>query len=536
VDFAGPTTATYVAVGAGSPEGIHAELRDGRTVTTDLAAAHRYISVRGDQSSEVMRAQLLIDDPRLSALTLFDTPGTGNTNSVYGGLILDALDEATALVFVCPAGSKISTAERDFLAKAGRRIDRIVFVLTKIDEHPQWRESLRENEETVRADESRFPDDRFADIVFLPVSAQKSLNPRLRKRSGIDELWAQLQGIADTHIHLTQLNELRTVKSTLRDTFGLVGQRLKAMNEAETGNEAAIIDEQVRALAEQDKAWRSALTLEVQQARAAVQALQQMRIMQLRTDYQTRLAEATPEVIAESEARLVADLCAMQLRAHKDVREHTAEIARRFLAGIPDTDTAIEMVESQLPDPEKSLSSYLSERPPTPTNPMDKFTNIQTTFMGYSMSSGAAGIALAAVGITGGGALLAAAAIGLPGAAAWRYWTKRVRATAAEASHTHSWARDSIASASTIIDGQINTAFANSTRRLQEAFEMTFLDAKKQLVEMKQTYARGRKSVEAEKKRLERLQDRLVLLGRLCDRQRSSLLAPQATAATAPSS
>ena len=38
-----------------------------------------------------------------------------------------------------------------------------------------------------------------------------------------------------------------------------------------------------------------------------------------------------------------------------------------------------------------------------------------------------------------------------PGAAAWRFWTKKVRANAAEASHTHSWARDSIASASTII-------------------------------------------------------------------------------------
>ncbi len=312
-----------------------------------------------------------------------------------------------------------------------------------------------------------------------------------------------------------------------------MGLQLKAMNEVETGSEAVTIDEQLKALTEQDKAWRGALTLEVQQAKVAVQALQQMRIMQLRNDYQTRLAEATPEVSAESEARLVADLCAMQLRAHKDVREHTAEIARRFLAGLPDVDTAIDLVETQLSDPEKSLSSYLSERPPTPTNPLDKFTDLQTTFMGWSMSSGAATIALAVVGITGGTAVVAAAAIGLPGAAAWRFWTRKVRANAADASHTHSWVRDSITSANTIIDGQINIAFASATRRLQEAFEKTFLDAKKQLVEMKQTYAQGCNSVEAEKKRLKRLQDRLVVLGRLCDKQRSSLLALQTSAATA---
>jgi hypothetical protein len=517
VDAAGPTSSTYVAVTGGSTEGLHAELRDGHTAVDDLSAANRYISSRGELTDETVRATMVVDDSRLSTLTVIDTPGIGNPNGGFGRLILDALSEATALVFVCAAGNKISTAERSFIAEAARRIDRIVFVLSRIDEHQQWRDSLAENEATVRDDEKRFPDGRFADITFIPVSARKALEPALRKRSGIDDLWEQLRTIADKHTELARLNELRMLRSMISDVQGVLAQRWKALVDAENSNSAAL-DEQLNALAAQDKTWRTALRSELTLAKGEVLRLVEVRKMELRADYQNRIGLQldSAEDITRS---LTANLSGMQLQADKYVREHTAEIVRRLLTGIPGTESAIEFLDAQLPDPATSVSAYIRERPSRPISPMEKFTDVQTTLMGWGMTSGFAGVALTALTITGMPAALVGVAIGLPGALLWRRWARQVRDASAETAYTKTWAEEQIGHAAKMIDKDINQAFTNAEVQLHKALESAVADARKQLEELRAVQAAGRKEVDEQKRKIRHHQSTLIEAARGCDKQ-----------------
>lgn len=512
VNADGTAGGSYTAVNHGAPQRLVVELADG-TITDDGRVA--------TGSADAIRAELVVDEPRLSGLTVLDTPGIGDPRSARGRVILDALDGATGLIFVCRAGSKISTFERDFLAQAARRVDRIIFVLSRIDQCPEWRASLRENEETVRGDHQRFPGGRFADISFLPVSAKKALRQAQRGRSGIDDLWSQLVAISRSRARLATLNELRMIRSATSDAHRLLGERLQALKtSAATG--AAAVDDRLTALAALDKAWRGALNSEVSAAKGAVHGLLQLRMMELRNDYQAMMANPTKQTIARVETGLVADLSTMQLRAHADVREHTAEVARRLMAGTPGAEAVVEAIDAALPDPERSLSSYLSQRPPAPTSPAERLTTLQTTFMGWSMSSGAAGAAMATFGVINP---IAAALIGIPGAAAWRYWSKHVREQVADASHTQVWVRDVVGQAGAIIDNEVNTAFAGATRQLQEGIDQAFQAARAQLDEARQTQARGLAAVEAEKRKLVDLQRQLVLVGRGCEKQAAPLTA-----------
>jgi GTPase SAR1 family protein len=515
VGAGGATTATYVAVAGGATEGIQVELRDGHTATDDLTAVDRYTSTHGGQVGEIIRAAVLVDEPELSTLTVIDTPGIGNPDAAFGRLTLDALGDATALVFVCAAGNKISTAERNFIAEASRRIDRIVFVLNRIDEHQQWRDSLHENENTVRADQSRFRDGRFANITFIPVSARKALEPALRKRSGIENLWEQLRSIADKHTELGRLNELRFLRSMISDVQDELGQRWKALEDA-AGTETAALDEQLKTLSAHDKAWRSALKSEIVLAKGEVQRLIEVHKMELRADYQNRIGQqlGNSDDIMRS---LAANLSGMQLQADKSVRQHTAEIARRLLTGLPGTESAIELLDAQLPNPSTSMSAYIRERPPRPEGPMEKFTDMQSTFMGWSMTSGAAGVALAAMSVTATPAVLIGAAIGVPGALLWRRWAKQVRERSAEAAHTKTWVQEQIGHATKLIDKDISQAFTNAERQLRKALESAFTDAGKELEELRG--ATGREEVEEQKRKIRYHQQKLGEVAGGCDKQ-----------------
>ncbi|MFF2027964.1 hypothetical protein ACFVW2_40140, partial [Streptomyces sp. NPDC058171] len=414
-------------------------------------------------------------------------------DSAYGRLTLDALDNATALVFVCAAGNKISTAEREFLAHASRRIDRIVFVLTQIDDHP-WRESLQENEDTVRADRDRFPHHNFAAITFLPVSADKALrSPRQRTRSGIDALWAQLDDIARAHSHLMQLNELRTITAAQRDAYRFLYDKLHTLGAgSDPGrDDVAALDEQAKALSELNTAWRKNLDWEVRKAKTAVRNQLNLRIAQLRSDYQTRLATAKPRQVPDIESAVVTDLCALQLRSDTDLRQHAAEIARRMLAGVPGAEAAVTVLDSQLPAPEEALSTYLIERPPTPTNPAETLMGVQTSFTGWNMARNLVPLVLGGVGLVIPGGQMVVGGLALPVGAIWYRWQKKTKGHAADIAALRTWILESIGQARVVIHDDIDLAFANALRALQDTIENSLTDAQKQIADAKQTHTQA---------------------------------------------
>ena len=108
-----PTTPTntYVAVGSGVREELRLRLTGGTAVSHDVSEAAQILGPLAGE--DITHAEILLDEPTLAELTLFDTPGVGGRDSAPTAVTLAALEHATALVFVTSAEAKISIAERN---------------------------------------------------------------------------------------------------------------------------------------------------------------------------------------------------------------------------------------------------------------------------------------------------------------------------------------------------------------------------------------------------------------------------------------
>jgi hypothetical protein len=81
----------------------------------------------------------------LKRVALVDTPGSGGLDAANAEIILDAAERGLGLLFVVDAAAPLSRADLDLLAAAADRVDRVAFVLTRIDQHDAWPEMLVAN-------------------------------------------------------------------------------------------------------------------------------------------------------------------------------------------------------------------------------------------------------------------------------------------------------------------------------------------------------------------------------------------------------
>ncbi len=355
----------YVAVGAGTPEELRVHLAGGRVVSHDVAET---ASVLGPLAGhDITHAEILLDEPMLAELTLFDTPGVGGMDSTAISTTLAALEYATAVVFVSSAEAKISIAERNFLAQAAKRIQHVVFVMTKVDLLDDLGEAnLEEFKTTVREDSNRFPEERFANLTFVPFSAvlaEDGLHgdTDALADSGLAALRAELDMICIQAGHLGQLNALRSIKSTIAEAYRLLGQRKAALVEPATAEALAAREVQLRECA---TTWRADVLLQVRDAREKVRKDLRRRIKDLRDDYNTRLSDARRVDVAFTEAQMKQDLDTLHAKIIDAIRTNVIEIADRVLASIPGADTpvATNEVDARLTHSDETPSDYLAER------------------------------------------------------------------------------------------------------------------------------------------------------------------------------
>jgi hypothetical protein len=78
----------------------------------------------------------------LEHLALVDTPGIADHDDATADIALDATERAAGLVYVLAAGEPLRDAQLAFLARVTVRV---VFVLTKIDERPDWIDVVSSN-------------------------------------------------------------------------------------------------------------------------------------------------------------------------------------------------------------------------------------------------------------------------------------------------------------------------------------------------------------------------------------------------------
>jgi hypothetical protein len=130
---------------------------------------------------------------------------------------------------VSEASNPISGSELDFLAEAARRIEYVVFVLSKVDLlDDRGVERARENEETIY-NSPRFTADRFAEPTFLRFSAKVGAD------SGLRPLRERLDHVAAHYRVYGQLNAMRAMQSVIAQaSVELAQHRSTAENSAVT--------------------------------------------------------------------------------------------------------------------------------------------------------------------------------------------------------------------------------------------------------------------------------------------------------------
>ena len=163
-------------------------------VTLDMLAD--YVSVHGNPGNVKDVAYVCVDVPAEvlgHGLHLVDTPGVGGLDAAHGRRTLAALGNADALVFVLDPRAPLSRPELDFLTRAAERIDAVLLVLTKTDNHPHWETVLAENRRLIA---EHAPG--LAHAQILPLSAKQAIasssasdpstRDRRRRQSRIDSL------------------------------------------------------------------------------------------------------------------------------------------------------------------------------------------------------------------------------------------------------------------------------------------------------------------------------------------------------------
>jgi hypothetical protein len=113
--------------------------------TGDLAALVRGVQGRPPRRIEIRQAAEV-----LRAVTLVDSP-SGGLDRANADIALDAVDGGAALLFVTDASAALGPEQLDFLAEVEQRAAPVTFVLTKIDQYPQWPAVLVANQNLVHA-------------------------------------------------------------------------------------------------------------------------------------------------------------------------------------------------------------------------------------------------------------------------------------------------------------------------------------------------------------------------------------------------
>lgn len=524
-----PTTPTntYAAVGAGTPDELRVHLTGGRLVSHDVAETARVLGTLAGE--DITHAEILLDEPMLAELTLFDTPGVGGVDSAAVSTTLAALEYATAVVFVSSAEAKISIAERNFLAEAAKRIQHVVFVMTKVDLLDDLGEAnLEEFKTTVREDSNRFPKERFAQLSFMPFSAVLAEDGLQGDTdafadSGLAALRAELDKICIQAGHLGQLNALRSIKSTIAEAYRLLDQRKAALVEPATTEALAAREVQLR---ECTATWRADVLLQVRDAREKVRKDLRRRIKDLRDEFSTRLSEPRHVDVAATEIQMKQDLDELHEKTIDAIRTHVIEIANRVLAGIPGADTPVasDGVDTKLTRPDETPSDYLSERQAPPKDPLEMQRSVQETYIfGNMVNSGKAmfdsyGDKVAQDGA--GGAL-----VGFLVGAGLHAWGARRRKQFNDVNSLRAAFSSWTVEASGELKQDMQDVFERGHLAILGVVESELRVASEMLAEEKRALQLDAKEKRAEERRIESLKERIVPLAQRWRSEHDALMA-----------
>ncbi|MEV0569795.1 dynamin family protein [Dactylosporangium sp. NPDC050588] len=416
--------------------------------------------------------------PLLQYLTLTDTPGTGGLDSMHAEVAMDAVERATALLFVVDSSSPFSKPEMNFLIEASKKVNFVLFALTKVDAYPGWRTILADNKGQLQTHAPR-----FGAAPWFPVSARlaelamtlpKESAGELIRESRIAELQHALIDLAKKGHLLQQANVLRSVRSEYIRIDQELGDRMKATDpdpkDAERAKEErAQVATRKRT---ESRQWSLALSTETQRARVEATTRLRSYMTQLQEQFMEKIDKGGRGDISELPAEVDKALYALSVRLSHDLEFRFRKVGERVLAQVFHPNE-LQHVLRQL---NAKLRHALGTKPRRDGGGGDGAMVVMSSagmamMAGRGAMAGAGAIGLA--GVAGAGLVIPVIGIGL-GLAAGAYMIFK-RKSMTDKQQTRTWLREVLGEARAALSDEIMHRFTDLqyalTLALDEAIE-----------------------------------------------------------------
>jgi hypothetical protein len=416
------------------------------------------------------------DAPLLRHLTLVDTPGTGGLDPMHSEIALDAVERATALLFVVDASAPFAKPELDFLIEASKRVNSVVFALTKTDAYPGWRTIWDDDRAQLQAHAPR-----FATAGWFPVSARlaelamtlpEAAAGELVRESRIAELQHALIDLAGKGHLLHQANVLRTVRSEFVRLDLALGDRLKA-TDPDPADMTTAKQERAGLAARkrtESRQWSLALSTETQRARVEATGRLRTAVGELQEDFLNRIEKGRGDGLKALPQDVDQALHALSVRLSQDLEFRFRKVGERVLTQVFQPHELQFVLRGLNATLRHALASKPRREGSGQDNMMVAMSAGGMAFMaGRGAMAGAS--ALGAGALIGGGLLIPVAGLGLGLAAgAFVLYRRRVQSDRQQA---RVWLREVLTEARAALSDEITHRFTD----LQYALTLALDDA-----------------------------------------------------------
>lgn len=283
--------------------------------------------------------RMLVGHPSalLKHMSVVDTPGTGGLDPDHAQIALEAVGRATCLIMVTDASSPMAKTELDFLTEASKRVNFVVFALTKTDTYPGWRTVMEENRSLIEAHAPRFRNaPHYPVSAMLAEHALNSTGPTrqaLAKESGIGKMQRALVKVATAGKALVAANVVRAVRTEFQRLAVSAAADMKAYDpDPEAANR--LKEEKKQALASrrtETKKANLALRVETQRAKIEVQGRLRTHLQELEEALLDEVEKANKAALESLPERVDIALQGIAARLSGELHQRFVLLAERVL-------------------------------------------------------------------------------------------------------------------------------------------------------------------------------------------------------------
>jgi hypothetical protein len=478
--------------------------------------------------------------PLLQYVNLVDTPGVGGLDSLHAEVAMDAVERATALLFVVDAASPFSKPEVDFLIEASKRVNLVLFALTKTDAYPGWRTILDDNVALLQAHAPR-----FGSAPFYPVSSRlaelalrmpKDAAADLVRESRVADLQHALIKLASRGHLLKLANVLRAVRSEFVRLDLQAAERSRAADpdpeQAERlKGERARVNSRKRS---ETKQWSLALNTETNRAKLEATGRLRTYFQKSQEQFLNQIDKADRRTLKKLPYDVDRALHALSVRMSSELEFRFRVIGQRILSQVF-TEQELHFVMRRINAQLRVAGQAKPRRETSGDTAMVVMSSAGTLMMGTRAVT--AGAAAAGIGVAGGAAALAisTAGVGLGlAAAAFIIYKRRVQT---DRNQARQWLREVMGESRAALQDEILHRFTDLqyslTLALDDAIERRLKELDGQITAIDKAMAEDKATRQKHKAEIgkdrEALKARITKIDEILVKARGLVPAPTAS-------